>query len=77
MKLTGLHLLLTYECNYECDHCFVWSSPRQSGTMTLDKIERILDQAGVLGRLHPLPSNEFLRIPSGQATFELHRPWRF
>ncbi len=51
MKLTGLHLLLTYECNYECDHCFVWSSPRQSGTMTLDKIERILDQAGALGHI--------------------------
>ncbi|MHC5007582.1 MAG: radical SAM protein [Planctomycetota bacterium] len=49
MKLTGLHLLLTYECNYECDHCFVWSSPRQSGTMTLDQIERILEQAGALG----------------------------
>jgi MoaA/NifB/PqqE/SkfB family radical SAM enzyme len=49
MKLTGLHLLLTYECNYECDHCFVWSSPRQSGTMTLDRIEQILEQAGALG----------------------------
>jgi MoaA/NifB/PqqE/SkfB family radical SAM enzyme len=49
MKLTGLHLLLTYECNYECDHCFVWSGPHQSGTMTLDQIERILEQAGALG----------------------------
>jgi MoaA/NifB/PqqE/SkfB family radical SAM enzyme len=49
MKLTGLHLLLTYECNYECDHCFVWSSPRQSGTMTLAQIEQILEQAGALG----------------------------
>ncbi|MHC4350035.1 MAG: radical SAM protein [Planctomycetota bacterium] len=49
MKLTGLHLLLTYECNYECDHCFVWSSPRQTGTMTLDQIERILEQAEALG----------------------------
>jgi hypothetical protein len=49
MKLTGLHLLLTYECNFECDHCFVWSSPRQTGTMTLDQIERILDQAEALG----------------------------
>ncbi|MHC4774795.1 MAG: radical SAM protein [Planctomycetota bacterium] len=49
MKLTGLHLLLTYECTYECDHCFVWSSPRQSGTMTLDQIEQLLEQADALG----------------------------
>jgi hypothetical protein len=51
MKLTGLHLLLTYECNYECDHCFVWSGPAQHGTMTLDRVEQILDQAEALGGL--------------------------
>jgi MoaA/NifB/PqqE/SkfB family radical SAM enzyme len=49
MNLTGLHLLLTYECNFECDHCFVWSGPRQTGTMTLQQIEEILDQAEALG----------------------------
>jgi MoaA/NifB/PqqE/SkfB family radical SAM enzyme len=51
MKLTGLHLLLTYECNFECDHCFVWSGPKQHGTMTLDRVERVLDQAAALGGL--------------------------
>lgn len=45
MKLTGLHLLLTYQCNLECDHCFVWGSPWQSGTMSLLNIRRILCQA--------------------------------
>jgi MoaA/NifB/PqqE/SkfB family radical SAM enzyme len=45
MKLTGVHLLLTYQCNYECDHCFVWSGPWQSGTMTLDNVEQILRQS--------------------------------
>jgi len=49
MKLTGLHFLLTYECNLECDHCFVWGSPWQSGTMTLDQIREILRQAIHLG----------------------------
>ena len=49
MKLTGLHLLLTYECNYECDHCFVWSGPRHAGTMTLARIDDILRQAKRLG----------------------------
>ena len=45
MKLSGLHILLTYQCTYECDHCFVWGSPRQTGTLTLDQIEDILNQA--------------------------------
>lgn len=45
MKLSGLHLLLTYQCTFECDHCFVWGSPRQSGVMSLDTIRLILNQA--------------------------------
>jgi len=45
MTLTGLHLLLTYQCNRECDHCFVWGSPWQSGTMTLAKVRHILREA--------------------------------
>lgn len=45
MKLSGLHILLTYQCTYECDHCFVWGSPRQTGTLTLEQIENILYQA--------------------------------
>jgi MoaA/NifB/PqqE/SkfB family radical SAM enzyme len=45
MKLSGLHILLTYQCTYECDHCFVWGSPRQTGTLTLEQIEDILQQA--------------------------------
>jgi organic radical activating enzyme len=45
MTLLGLHLLLTYQCNLECDHCFVWGSPWQTGTMTLRDIRRILGQA--------------------------------
>jgi MoaA/NifB/PqqE/SkfB family radical SAM enzyme len=49
MKLTGLHILLTYQCTYECDHCFVWGSPRQTGTLTLEQIEDILDQAKEAG----------------------------
>lgn len=45
MKLTGLHLLLSYQCTFECDHCFVWGSPWQNGTMTLEDIEFILQAA--------------------------------
>lgn len=49
MKLSGLHLLLTYQCTFECDHCFVWGSPWQSGTMTLHDIRHTLRQAQDLG----------------------------
>ena len=49
MKLSGLHILLTYQCNYECDHCFVWGSPRQTGTLTLEQVENILHQAKEAG----------------------------
>ncbi len=45
MKLTGLHFLLTYQCTYECDHCFVWGSPFQSGTFTIQDILEVLQQA--------------------------------
>jgi hypothetical protein len=51
MQLTGLHLLLTYQCTFECDHCFVWGSPRQTGVMTLENIHHILFQARELGTI--------------------------
>jgi hypothetical protein len=49
MELSQLHLLLTYQCTYECDHCFVWGSPWQNGTMRLESIREILEQARDLG----------------------------
>ncbi len=52
MKLTGLHFLLTYLCNFECDHCFVWGSPRQSGVMTMADIREALRQAKETGTVN-------------------------
>ena len=49
MILTGLHLLLTYQCTYECDHCFAWGSPQQKGTMTIQDIGNIINQGKELG----------------------------
>ncbi len=54
MKLSGLHLLLTYQCTFECDHCFVWGSPWQSGTMTTRDIRRILQQAADVGTVESI-----------------------
>jgi MoaA/NifB/PqqE/SkfB family radical SAM enzyme len=49
MKLSGLHILLTYQCTFECSHCFVWGSPRQSGTFSIEQIEDVLHQAKEAG----------------------------
>jgi MoaA/NifB/PqqE/SkfB family radical SAM enzyme len=51
MRLNGLHILLTYQCTFECDHCFVWGSPWQSGTLTLQQVRQILDQAKEAGTI--------------------------
>ncbi|MFQ5548950.1 MAG: radical SAM protein [Woeseia sp.] len=59
--LSGLHLLLTYTCNYQCDHCFVWGGPSQSGTMTLETIEHILAEAEALGTI------EWIYFEGGEA----------
>src|SRR5512138_3720754 len=49
MKLTDLHILLTNQCTCECEHCFVWGSPWQTGTLTLEQMEEILVQAKEAG----------------------------
>jgi len=50
-SLSQLHLLLTGECKFECDHCFVWSSPDQGNTMDRESVEHILDQAEAPGTI--------------------------
>ena len=45
MSLSGVHLLLSYACTHECDHCFLYCSPRAEGTFTLAQVEELLDQA--------------------------------
>jgi hypothetical protein len=47
--LTGIHFLLTYACNLECDHCFLFCGPHAEGTFTLAQIEAALDQVQQLG----------------------------
>ncbi len=54
MDLNGLHILLTYSCNYECDHCFVWGSPNQSGTFTLAQLDEVFRQATEAGGIEQI-----------------------
>jgi hypothetical protein len=42
--LQGAHFLLTYMCNLECDHCFVYSGPNAQGTFTLRQIKTVIDE---------------------------------
>lgn len=51
MVITGLHLLQTYQCNFECDHCFVYSCPDAKGVMKISDIRKILNEAKRVGSI--------------------------
>jgi len=42
--LTGIHFILTYTCNFECDHCFLYCSPRSTGTFSLEQVKNVLSE---------------------------------
>ncbi|MGW8251300.1 MAG: radical SAM protein, partial [Anaerolineales bacterium] len=54
MELTSLHILLTYKCTLECDHCFVWGSPFQDGTLTAQALDAVLEQALDMGTVRSI-----------------------
>ena len=43
--ISGIHILLTYKCTLECDHCFLFSSPRAQGTMTVAQVRSVLEES--------------------------------
>jgi len=47
--LTEIHFILTYACNFECDHCFLYCSPKSKGAFTISQIDRVLDEAKKIG----------------------------
>ncbi|MGD8564875.1 MAG: radical SAM protein [Candidatus Bathyarchaeota archaeon] len=51
MPITGLHLLQTYQCNFECDHCFVFSGPEAKGVMRILDMRQIFKQAKHAGNI--------------------------
>jgi organic radical activating enzyme len=52
--LTGIHLLLTYACNFECDHCFLYCGPQAEGTFTLQQLRAVLDDAREMGTVNTI-----------------------
>ncbi len=49
--LKGIHFLLTYKCNYTCDHCFLYCGPHSEGTFTLEQIRTVLDECVKIGTI--------------------------
>jgi hypothetical protein len=43
-SLTAIHFLITYGCSAECDHCFIWGTPKRQSSMTPRQVDRFLDQ---------------------------------
>src|SRR5208283_4355496 len=40
--LTAVHILLTYQCTYECDHCFLHCGPQREGTFSVHQLRQLL-----------------------------------
>ena len=49
--LNSIHFLLTYACNFECDHCFLFSGPRAGGTFTVEQLRAALEAAAEVGTI--------------------------
>lgn len=42
--MKSIHFILTYACNFECDHCFLYCHPYAEGTFTIQKMKEALDE---------------------------------
>ncbi|MEM3789023.1 MAG: radical SAM protein [Candidatus Bathyarchaeia archaeon] len=60
LNLKGVHFLLTYRCDLECDHCFVWGSPNSKGVFTLEQIRKILREVKKQGTV------DYIAIEGGE-----------
>ena len=49
--LTGIHVILTYKCNFECDHCFLYCSSKSKGTFTLSQVRDVIDELQKIGTI--------------------------
>ena len=47
--VNSVHFLLTYACNFECDHCFLFSGPGAGGTFDITSLRTALRGAAQVG----------------------------
>jgi len=59
--LNGIHFLLTYACPFECDHCFLYCTPKEQDVFTLKQIRQVLDDAA------KIESMEWIYFEGGEA----------
>ena len=52
--LTGIHMILTYMCNFECDHCFLYCSPDTQGTFTLNQVKQVFEELSKIGTIETI-----------------------
>lgn len=52
--IKGIHIILTYKCNLECDHCFLYCSPTSEGTFTIKQISEVLVEAKKIGSVEDI-----------------------
>ena len=50
--LAEIHFLLTYNCNFECDHCFLYCGPTAAGTFTINQVDQVLKEALKIGSVN-------------------------
>ncbi len=77
---SGIHFLLSYACNYECDHCFLYCRPGAKGTFTLSQIREILVEAVKTGSIESIyfeGGEPFLFYPLMVAGIKLSREMGF
>ena len=72
--LKAIHFLLTYMCNSECDHCFLYSDPRAKGTFTLKQIRKALDEISKIVRFPKRLIEESLKLAPGDFILGARRP---
>lgn len=46
--------MLSYTCNFACDHCFLYCSPDSCGTMTIAQIKTLLKEAEKIGTVNEI-----------------------
>ena len=42
--IKSVHFLLTYSCNFACDHCFLYCGPDAQGTFTISQVRTVLEE---------------------------------
>ena len=52
--LSEIHFLLTYSCNFECDHCFLYCGPHAEGTFTIQQVDEVLQEALKIGTVNTI-----------------------